>query len=368
MKLKVIPVTQNHRKMYLASIEAEDLFKRFDLNVDTQSLKKNKKGYQRKSVQRRARSFLKYIQNVKDATSPNSVLLNYREELNIIEEGGNTYLEFPDKATLWIVDGQHRLRGLEEGQKNQEVRNFEIPIIIISEPDRYLEALQFFIINKTQRGVKSDLAQNFLLEVEKREPDFLKSNLPSQVIRNLEWNPRAVRIMMVLLERVNNPWFNKIQIANEPKLRTIIPQTSFIDSLEPIFKDDGFMISINQNEDIIVELLIRYWEAIKKLCPKAFNYPKEYVIQKTVGVFTLHKLFVKIITLSRDENNKVTVDSIKNILSQIPHFFNSEYWHSGTGEAGMVGSNKKSFSFLARKINDALADVKFPLNVRPFEI
>ena len=174
--------------------------------------------------------------------------------------------------------------------------------------------------------------------------------------------------MLKLINRVDSPWFNRVQLANEPKLKTIIPQTSFIDSLGPIFKDDSFMLSINQDEKVTIELLIRYWRAIKGLCQKAFDYPKEYVIQKTIGVFSLHKLFVKIITLSRDENNKVTEDSIKKILSQVPEIFGSKYWRSNIGEAGKLGSNKKAFSFLAKKINEALNEANISLNIRPFEI
>jgi len=369
MKLRVIPILQNNKKMYMGSIKVKDLFNHFKLDVDTQSLKKNKKGYQRKSVLRRSRAFLKYIEKAKDATSPNSILLNFRGKLPV-EQGpdSNVYLNFPEESLLWIVDGQHRLQGLKEGQKNEEIKNFEIPFVIMNEKDNYLEALQFFIINKTQKGVKSDLAQNFLLQVEKREPDFLKSNLPAQIIRNLEWNPSAVRVMEKLTERRDSPWFGKVQLANEPKLKTVIPQTSFIDSLEPILKDDGFMISINHKEDILIELLIRYWQAIKEICPKAFEYPQDYVIQKTVGIFTLHKLFVKIITLSRDDKNRVTVEYIKNILSQIPSIFNSDYWNSKTGDAGKVGTNKKSFSFLAKKINEELNEIKFSIKVKPFEL
>jgi len=369
MKLKVIRIIQNNKKMYMGSIAVGDLLGHFNLLVDTQSLKTNKKGYQRKSVLRRARAFLKYVEKVKDATSPTSVLLNFRGELPIEQEGdSNFYLNFQEKSDLWIVDGQHRLRGLEEGQKNIEIKNFEVPFIIMNEKDNYFEALQFFIINRTQKGVKSDLAQNFLLQVEKREPDFLRSNLPPQIIRNLEWNPGAVRVMEKLTERRDSPWFNKVQLANEPKLKTVIPQTSFIDSLEPIFKDDSFMISINHKEDILIELLIRYWQAIKELCLNAFEYPQDSVIQKTVGIFTLHKLFVKIITLSREENNKVTVESIKNILSQIPDIFNSDYWNSKTGYAGKIGTNKKSFSFLAKIINDELNKSKVSVKIKPFEL
>jgi DGQHR domain-containing protein len=368
MKLAVIPIVQNKKTMFMGIIRIGDLFDHFELKVDTQSSKKNKKGYQRKSTKRRAMAFLRYIEKTKDATSPNTILLNYRENLKIEETpGAPIYLDFPEKATLWVVDGQHRLRGLEEGLKNDEIRKFEIPFVIMNETEKYLEALQFFIINRTQKGVKSDLAQIFLQEVEKREPDFLKSNLPTQIIRNLDWNPGAVRIMEKLIERVDSPWFNKIQLANEPKLKTIIPQTSFIDSLEPILKDDNFMISIDHKDDILTELLIRYWQAIKELCLKAFEDPKNYVIQKTVGLFTLHKLFVKIFSLSKDENNKITTSSIKRVLSQIPEVFNSEYWRSNVGEAGKIGSNKKSFSFLAKKINNELSS-KISVKVKPFEL
>lgn len=369
MELKVTPIAQNGQKMYSGTITVKDLFSNFNVEVDMFS-RKNQKGYQRKSTQKRARAFLKFVVTAQKAISPNSVLLNYRQDLKLNMNGdGSTSLEFPPKATLWIVDGQHRLRGLKDGLEifPEQIEKFEIPFIIMNEKDQYLEALQFFIINKTHKGVKSDLAQTFLLEVEKKELDFLKSSLPRQIIRNLEWNPKALMVMRDLNSRVDSPWFNKIQLPNEPKLKTVVPQTSFIDSLEPIFKDDGFMISIGHNEKTLSELLFRYWEAIKTSCFKAFEDSQNYVIQKTPGIFALHKLFVKILTLSRDTNNRITSESIYEVIKRVPSVFNSDYWLS-KGPAGIVGTNKKAFSYLAKIINEEFEKIDFEIKVKPFEL
>src|SRR3989344_2943088 len=161
MKICGLKINQNDKEMFFTVISAEDLFTNFDIKVDTQS-KENVLGYQRNLSESRAQSFLRFIVK-RRGISPLSVLLNYREELSWKKEGELYCIDLPEKAKLWMVDGQHRLEGLKKGiESSDEIKNFQIPIIIINEKEQYQEALQFFIVNKTHKGVKADLAQTFV--------------------------------------------------------------------------------------------------------------------------------------------------------------------------------------------------------------
>jgi len=361
MKICGLKINQNDKEMFFTVISAEDLFTNFDIKVDTQS-KENVLGYQRNLSESRAQSFLRFIVK-RRGISPLSVLLNYREELSWKKEGELYCIDLPEKAKLWMVDGQHRLEGLKKGiESSDEIKNFQIPIIIMNEKEQYQEALQFFIVNKTQKGVKADLAQTFLSRV--KEEDNLKEDLPSQVTRGLDWIPQALRVMYSLKEEKDSPWYQKIQLPNEPKLRATITQNAFINSLEPMFKDDNFRLSFDSES--IAKLLLLYWKAIRDLCHDAFEFPKDYVIQKTTGVFVLHKLFLKIVNLSKNEQNQVTLETIKEVL-QNSSKFKDGYWAS-SGRAGMVGTNKKAFNILANEIAEDLDKHNSKKRIKPFEI
>lgn len=356
-------VTQNKKEMFSLVISAGDLFNNFDVGVDVQT-KENMDGYQRNLSNSRSSSFLRYLVK-KEGISPLSVLLNYRDKVKFIPvKGSFGNIHIPNKSKLWVVDGQHRLEGLRKGVDiSDQIKNFEIPIILMSESEPYPEALQFFIVNKTQKGVKADLAQTFLLKVKE---DDLKDDLPTVITRGLDWIPKALEVMYVLNDEPKSPWYQKIQLPNAPKLKTIITQNSFISSLGPVFKDDNFRLSFDTES--IARILSRYWNAIKELCSEAFQDPLTHVMQKTTGTFVLHKLFLKIAHLARDKDNRVTQDSIKKILLSIKgDNFSSEYW-SSEGVAGRAGTSQKAFNLLANEIATSIDKSNLDKRTKPFEI
>jgi len=125
----------------------------------------------------------------------------------------------------------------------------------------------------------------------------------------------------------------------------VVTQGAFSTSLEPILKAYLFEGKPVQG---IASAVGNYWDAIKELCEAAFENPDSYAIQKTTGVFVLHKIFPRVVEFCRDEkgNLVLTKNQIEAVLNGLS-FMNSEYWDSQNGEAGRRGTSRKAFAGLA---------------------
>jgi len=187
----------------------------------------------------------------------------------------------------------------------------------------YEEAKQFIIINKTQKGVRPDLAERFISKLARKEGVQSLYNLPRATTRDIEWRPRATDIVDILDQKTSdnenddfstNPWFGKIQLPNEAKGGTIISQKAFEDSLKPILNNDSLR-SYSAAEMAII--LVRFWRALQNLIPNVFDSPKDYVLQKTTGVFVLHRILPRVISLAAGESNKISIQSLQSLFSSI---------------------------------------------------
>ena len=116
MKLNCLEFEQNQQKLYVGTIKAGDLIARS--RVDAWK-KENPNGYQREVTISRARAFGRYLVKT-NGLSPNAILLNVRDTKDVRYKDG--ILQIPDDAPFWIVDGQHRIKGIEEMMLNGETR------------------------------------------------------------------------------------------------------------------------------------------------------------------------------------------------------------------------------------------------------
>jgi hypothetical protein len=261
-------------------------------------------------------------------------------------------------------------------EDDPSLEDFEMAVVILPldpaqiDPKfgpRYEEAKQFVIINRTQKGIRSDLAERFLVELSRREGASVIAELPRRVTSGIEWKPKAIEIADKLNEK-EGVWYQKIRLPNEPRLTTIVSQKSFTDALEPILTHPSFR---DYTTEEIAEMMSRYWGAIAELCPEAFDNPNEYVIQKTTGVFTLHELFPSVASFCRDKSGraKLTQEKIYEVLSKMKICMTSEYWHI-EGEAGLVGTSRKAFSILLSRLRESVQEgnIETTAPTRPFEL
>ena len=367
------------------------------IRVDEWSIA-NPKGYQRRAIERRAREFGNFI--AKNGISPSAVLLNIRDiDINDIHKINENEFEVPAGINLWIVDGQHRLKGLElVSMKYPDVLEINIPVIILNlqstDPDltRKQEATQFLIINKTQKGVRSDLAERILaqeevkkeqhenldiptflrrnskLEIDKNEvikekseylyskpynmsmPPIYKDNLkaidkesshinfnqsvlPSNLRRELRWKPRAVHIADLLNNRLDSPLQGKMKLPNSRPRGTTFSQVSMVGSLKNVLSTAPFS---SLSEDEIASVLINMWKAVKELCPEPFQEVErkqradDYVLLKTTGIFVIPKILIGINSYMPHDNERhiYTMEVFESFLSRAGRLMEAGFWRS----------------------------------------
>lgn len=364
MELKCVEFDQNGHKLYSAIMSARDLTNESDVKVDIYNAS-HSEGYQRKPSQLRARDFARYLEKGK-GICPTSILLNIRGEFSFEPIKGNYgTLKLPDNPNtekFWIVDGQHRIEGLRELLASDSIyANFPMNVTIMGVSTEYEEAKQFIIINKTQVGVRPDLAERFISKMAKREgPDDLMC-LPRATTIDIAWRPKATEIVDILNTRVdkedssdfyNNPWYRRIQLPNEPRESTTVSQKAFEDSLKQILHNPSF--SSYSAEEIAI-ILVRYWKAALSICKQAAIQPNNYVLMRTTGVAVLHNILPRVTAIASRGSNKLTIDRFYEPLSRMTDGMNDLFWES-SGIAGNIGTSKKAFSLLTAKLIDYLEE------------
>jgi DGQHR domain-containing protein len=351
MLIKGNTVKQGKFTFHVGLMKAKDLAKYGEID---RFIAGHPEGYQRTLSMARARSFGRFMENV--GFSPASILINFRE--GEIVEKPEGILNLPEGKQMWIVDGQHRVGGLQFAlERNPDIGELEFPVMIMNEPLSYEEAKQFVIINKTQKGVRTDLAERFLMQFIKKEGkgallEMRAKGVLGGILKNVEWITNSIEIVDILNMDKTHHWYGKIRLPNEPKNGTTVAQKAFADSLEPVLKDSFFQ---GKNVQSIAAAVGNYWDAIYELCEAAFESPKDYVIEKTTGVFVLNKIFPRVAEFCRDEkgNRILTKSKVKSVLEGLP-FMKAKYWEAKDGVAGRRGTSRKSFASLAMEALEAL--------------
>ena len=357
MKIKAVECMQNGQRLYVGVARAGELLAMIQTDICGPD---NKDGYQRAVAQNRARNFGRYIANPKaKGISPNSVLLNVRQDG--LEYKAGTLTIMPD-TTLWVVDGQHRLEGLRVMMvDNEDLGKFELPIVILTLPDPNEEAKQFLIINKTQKGVKSDLAERIQYRISTKEgalnisQQYLEGVLPN-VFKDIEWKSKTVEIVDQLNKRTDCVWLGKIGYPNEPSKLTPVSQNAFTGSLGPIFKDALYG---KIDTSILLNLLINYWNALKETWPEAFAEPSEYIIQKRPGVYALHNLLPFILNYCYDPTDSKRVWKKEKLAHVLGRFLsagiNSEAW-ANNSTFGFQGASNKGINYIVQTLTAKLKE------------
>ncbi len=340
-----------------------DQFKAKDMNTD-------KIGYQRAPEPRRAKKFGEYISQ--GATSPSSILLSIRKEdveshanikeissansENSIRDGDLVKIEIDPECLVYVVDGQHRLTGIEDCDVYGKLADFSIPFTLLWGYDKFEEANQFVVINKTQKIVRTDLAERFVAAEAKRRGQTNIGNDPNQTIfKNAEWIGSALDILDSLTKK-SKLWSNRVKLPNEPKGETTVSQKSFTDSLEILLT-----VSLHGKKECdVVDILDEYWKAIKQNCQQPFDTSgqfnaKDYALQQTIGVMAMHRvlntLYKNLWKVMKPEHfvGLLDTDAVGN-----PENWDRTVEHKDDDAKGgkwtLMGTNQKSFRIIEGNI------------------
>lgn len=258
-------------------------------------------GIQRELSKNRVKEIAKYV-NMVDATFPTGVILHI-EESNILhydEEKGLMTIPFQDNIAK-VLDGQHRIAGLEEFERGGEA--FQMNVIIFIGMELEDQAIVFATINKTQTKVNKSLVQDLF--------EFATHRSPHKTAHN---------IVRALNQKEGSPFKDRVKIlgtANDNEKETIT-QATFSEALMKLYSKD-FMsdrdiykrgnkpkkfegkellnrplrnLFIDEDDSIIAKIIWEYFKAIEIKWPNAWLKVKpEMILNKSTGFVALINLF-----------------------------------------------------------------------------
>jgi DGQHR domain-containing protein len=303
----------------------------------------NEGGYQRAQDERHYLNIKKYIET-DNFIFPNSIILAVDESrlkdiINKDNGDGVIYLNFDniDDHIFRVVDGQHRLLGIDNAIKNNpSLADLGLQISIIETPanKRSIEMEIFSNINSKAKRLKTDLIELAKYDYRIIENKIGKSELNQHI---------AINTAYYLNENVSleNVWQNaiKIDIHAEHKIG-IIGVKAFseaiygivsayinknLTTIDPLDNQDLIKFSRNSAEEISA-FIIEAWKIVNKKWPNAFLDPRKIIdIDSQYKTIVYNPSFYIQKTLGCKSINYIISDMLKynfggkfdiNVLSQ----------------------------------------------------
>ena len=127
---------QNKRELYLGNVRLKDFIENANYDTDVWGEKRSpsSRGYQRDPSSRKAAEFGTFMATHDSNFTPSTLYLNIRDtdmdyvKKTIVNDAANLYkITISERAKIWVVDGQHRLKGLREGLDYANDPDIELP-------------------------------------------------------------------------------------------------------------------------------------------------------------------------------------------------------------------------------------------------
>jgi len=315
----------------------------------------NRKGYQRPLTPSRLRQVSTYLRE-EEGVLPTSLLMCIRrpdrasfEPAGLESSGGEPgMLTIPAGVTMWLVDGQHRLFGLERALTKDSAKwlaDYPLPVTIVEGIDAYEEMRYFHVINTRQKGVPTDVVDRHLLTMRETEGTAL---LEREGERNY-LRGRATKLVDLLNGNPSSPWHDTIIMPGEKRRpHHLMRQHSMVISLDPVVRD-SFVKRLTDEE--AGKLLLNYWCAARDRWQSAFEDPQSYMIQKALGAGALHQIFADVLELCRSADD-FSQEKVADILAEIGR--SAGFWHNERGHYMVRQSGARYVKALAEYLRARL--------------
>lgn len=304
--IKCLEAKQPIGTFYIGVIKHEDLVKISYTDIRRLESGDEKRevevytGIQRELSKNRVKEISKYV-NLIDATFPSSVILYIKEEdVEYHSDTQTMFLPYRNNVAK-VLDGQHRIAGLENFEGGRD--EFDINVTIFIEMELEDQAIVFATINKTQTKVNKSLVADLFA--------FAKFRSPQKTCHN---------IVRALNQKEGSPFKDKIKILGtaDDKDKETITQATFSEKLlEFLSKDpmddrnnykkgkvpDKFTgvelarrplrnLFIDEEDALIAKIIWNYFDAVQEKWPNAWwNVQREMILNKSTGFLAFMRFF-----------------------------------------------------------------------------
>lgn len=262
-------------------------------------------GIQRDAVQSRLREIAAYIDdpnNSEELCFPTPILMALPNIDDFLSQskyyklnGSNKTPEtitFAGKHFASVIDGQHRILGIERSAKYREGNlNLEIPVVFVFDPTIETSALIFSTINGNQRPVPYSIVADLFGLSSKRRPESVAHQLVVELNGN-EKSPFYKRIKM--LGKKNYPLET---LSQGPFVRALV---KMMDKENKFF----YKLYASEEDSKILSLLFTYFSSLSIIFNKEWNNPDKYILTRSIGLQAMMKALPDIINLAKEKRNE----------------------------------------------------------------
>ena len=355
-QVPALRIEQRGVAMFVTALPLEELRKHITVDYWCPD---NEDGYQRPLIERRLAEVAKYVTE-EQGVLPTSILMCIRhldtdtptyelkESLERFMDWGT--LSIPESAALWVIDGQHRSFGVKRAYdrgNSADLADYPFPVTIMLDINQYSEMVNFNIINTRQRKMPTDIVDRHLVRMARREGNekMIHMGKDKELVR------AKITLLVDVLNEEPGPWYHEIAIPGvKGKDKGLVRHHAVVVSLEPVLKDPW--LGLLEDKDL-VQLLVRYWGALATVWSEAFEKPKEYRVQATVGLYSLHMVFPSVIQMCLSER-----DFSENKMRQIWQQTNidADFWHKNQeiGNPLTLGTGMASIRALSYYLRETI--------------
>lgn len=326
IQIKCLEVTQPIGKFYVGVMNYDDLERISLVDVRHMASKESEletyMGIQRTLDSGRVGKIKKYLEGI-DATFPTSIIVAMSSESTTYDANTNTMRIANKTDVAKILDGQHRLKGLEGFRKSGD--KFQLNLTIFLDVELEEQALIFATINQSQTKVNNSLVYDLF--------EFAKVRSPQKTAHN---------ICKALNEKNDSPFKDKIKILGtaDDKEKETISQATFVENLisyitvdkvkdRNIYKAGGSPrranneelkkllfrnLFIEEKDGEIARIIWNYFKAVEKKWPTAWGSPQANLILNRSNGFAALMIFLKDVYLSIVKTNFGAVPSVPDFL------------------------------------------------------
>lgn len=340
LELEAFEVTQPIGSFYVAKLDYSKLIKMASTDMKNILNKSKNNIYQRQFDSKRLPALKKYMEYA-NATFPNGILLNARE--NIIVSYQDHVLKIREtEDSFFIIDGQHRIEALKYYNKN---KNFELCVVIFKNISPDLQTEVFATVNGEQKPVNPTVRLNLKGNDSVDTPEKLVRDI-AVMLNNDKVSPFqnmikvkdfdkgilsmaafATPLLSYIYDKTDYYLIKDVLVMNENNRKILIDKTKYDPSVKILWN-----IYVDGADTILYKMIVNYFTVIKDIFSKT-NYlikdeleegkkviinqwnNKEYILSKTTGYNALMKLFKDIIIKKCD--NDFTKENFKKILEPL---------------------------------------------------
>jgi DGQHR domain-containing protein len=360
----------HHHEIYVTTLKAIDVVERCSIDRWT---KTNYNGYQRLPNSSRLHDsqggIVRYL--IKDlACFPTSILINIRDPVSFEKTTESDHYELGKldlgDTRFWLIDGQHRVEALKCAcSRSIEFEKYPIVVSFLVMPERFNELLLFYVVNRKQKSVPTDLAyrnlQRMLWEkgskwlYEFEGAKGVRLGIASEVVDQLNAD-------------VSSPWYRRIRMVGDEDKGQIIEDGFFISVIARILNNKVF--TGMPVRDFTLNL-VNYWNCIKEIYPEAFKDAEDYTLLSRAGIYVFTMLFpMFVVNLQKIKTNKMnellaTLEGLKRVTpSHTSQEFikpiDVECWSKKSASAVFLGKTRRELDILLSGIQEKIIASRSP--------